>query len=649
MSSSIVSKDDLQVPSETDLSSLGGMPVNYEVEFLKLQNQVEKTLENIKKNRKHGRNLCNELFSLLKSTELFAFDLYMIYADLDESNCGAVMNFIRNCYFPKFEMDRIRRENVNEIVEHICDVHTLIHYVLRQIGCILDNEISSSKHFEFRDLCDNLYASNGDKQYVPLIEQDENANANNKKEPLAYHLSAVEGGGSEAKVSEGFENFIYDFLALNSKESNEEIAKARALFGKILMKLSSIDNLKAKIYEMRSKTTITDGENIKTTAFDSSPYVKCLNGNSTFLLKSIGLTQSYNNIAERYTAQLEKSNKIFENLKNTYVNTLTKIQEIKKSTNNSIEKKKSMYEEEKDKIIDFVDVLLPEKKSEEIQKCLNEIESIDKSIIEQLKTIDNSNIEASVIPDLYLEVNNSRQYPIKLITNVLENRRINALNQNGLFRLAFDELKNNETNRLHEKEIVLNQKFMSILSKYKEERIENPTRTTIYQKMDKWTNQLNKVINSLNQTKLNNESIDKKIEDINTLLSESNDDISKLEEEYNQLQKQKLDLLKEEIDIKNEINEQKEILFEQLQENNIFSKYNVTSSQVRRMKYDLKLYKKQLLCPLCKERICEVIINKPKSNCCHSFCKRCVESLNGKCPCGAKFTEENLCNIYYKP
>ena len=48
MSSSIVSKDDLQVPSETDLSSLGGMPVNYEVEFLKLQNQVEKTLENIK-------------------------------------------------------------------------------------------------------------------------------------------------------------------------------------------------------------------------------------------------------------------------------------------------------------------------------------------------------------------------------------------------------------------------------------------------------------------------------------------------------------------------------------------------------------------------------------------------------------------------
>ena len=125
--------------------------------------------------------------------------------------------------------------------------------------------------------------------------------------------------------------------------------------------------------------------------------------------------------------------------------------------------------------------------------------------------------------------------------------------------------------------------------------------------------------------------------------------IPKTEEEYNQLQKQKLDLLKEEIDIKNEINEQKEILFEQLQENNIFSKYNVTSSQVRRMKYDLKLYKKQLLCPLCKERICEVIINKPKSNCCHSFCKRCVESLNGKCPCGAKFTEENLCNIYYKP
>ena len=84
------------------------------------------------------------------------------------------------------------------------------------------------------------------------------------------------------------------------------------------------------------------------------------------------------------------------------------------------------------------------------------------SLIEQLKTIDNSNIEASVIPDLYLEVNNSRLYPIKLITNVLENRRINALNQNGLFRLAFDELKNNETNRLHEKEIVLNQKFMSI-------------------------------------------------------------------------------------------------------------------------------------------------------------------------------------------
>lgn len=628
--------------------------INIHSHIQKLINRTKNIEAEMIRNYNHGKILFNEFFRLLETTEMVAFDIMYVDCLWGAIEFKDFYDFIQRCRDATFVFDRPTDQDIQQAAEHIKYLHSIIRTCCNDFrdfepSIKIEPPLRPYKIYTYLD--DLKKTIELDILKIPEMKKHEQAE-------LEYDYgfdASIFNTTSVHKNSEKFNEWLMDFVQPN-RDSNAIIAPNRALLGLIFHKMNFIQKLKEELEEIK-KDTISPKYigplDLDPQSIQNSPYYKAAIGNASFLRESISNFLSEQTKINTYEESIEKIVSSSSKLQNPCQETLKSVEKIQKAFRERIAKEHNDLQAINNENKPFQDLSLNDTNIEKIEKLIEDIKNLDSEVTNLLKSEQskqaslNNTSAASKISDFieYLqELSGTRVGLIELCKECAKERKDESKIQKMLFNVVEDYAIQSEILRNYKRFTEVSDDYQP----YLEEVFKLFDKDTVFQ----WCEKVNAALDEMQEALTERERLDE-IGEKDDLQSDSiaddEDQIKQLELEIERLEKELADVDYEKVKLDQEVNMKTEELFEQIQLNDMYIIYQGSNLQKTKK---LKDFKEAIICSECKERVCDVVINK--KNCNHAFCRKCIEldsdKENGKCPiCGTQYSNEMILDFSFNP
>ena len=129
-------KETPQSDDEADLD------LGLSAEIQRLQKRIQHMEFNVDQNVKRGEELSSNCYSLLRSTEMLAFDLVFAEYLLTNSSSEKVYEFLEKCIHPRFNLSSGRQEDFDAATKYVHELQNLIQTTTQNL---LRSELSEKQ------------------------------------------------------------------------------------------------------------------------------------------------------------------------------------------------------------------------------------------------------------------------------------------------------------------------------------------------------------------------------------------------------------------------------------------------------------------------------------------------------------------------
>lgn len=313
----------------------------------RLQSKIKHMEYNVDQNIQRGEELSTNCFSLMKSTELLAFDFLLAEYLLADRSEESVKEFLESCIHPKFNLTSGTQEDFNLAVEH---VKSLQEIIINAASILLKTDFRPSgvpKHpSEFIEYL---------KSQREILEKElEEASAENSKEKESEEEEQNEI--PEEDLPPVITKWLEKELDFDSAPDDENI-ELRCLIASVSRRLSnvsklhkSINNLKASIAE-KDEITYLD---CKPEDIVHSPFFTGVQGSCVFLMNALKAIRSQQAALPVFRANLEKVQQHLEVLAHRAEDAVSIMSRQVHQLSESVERRRAEAERVREGLMEFI-------------------------------------------------------------------------------------------------------------------------------------------------------------------------------------------------------------------------------------------------------------------------------------------------------
>lgn len=608
-------------------------PVNYYSHIRKLINRTKNLEQERSRNDLHKKILLEEFSSLLQATEIVAFNL--VYIDLLlGADLGLSDSFFKRLGDVKFLLANPKEKDINAAADHI----RYLHHVISTCSKNLSKYYASDRINPFPPETLFQYFSSLESKLLDFQASIQDRDKNIESNQIDYDFGSQDFDRcSLTDNSNAFLEQLGDYLKLKEHPNDKNIDN-RIAFGNIVHKINCIKGLKREIDQLK-KNTISpkylEPLDLSQESLEASPFYQSVMGNSYFLLNAMKEFDLIQSQLESCNDSITKIQAKFSSLDSNCQKTKDTIDKIISELHHTRSSKRDYLDKCYKKNEPFKDLFM-NGKLQQMSNLITEIASLQEETLQLLNeeasnATEDTAEQIGVFIDVLQDLNTSRDELIQLCRECY-NERSDCRTQKSLFMLVAKALIVNEKQRKFKD-------YQTMFAKYNEALDEL---FNLYQKgqIDTWCNDVNSVLDHIEQLTQQREQIASEIhQDDNENMEIEMEEMDRLEKEILEMENEMVAVNQEKIELTDQIEKKREVLFDQMQKNEIYKVHEVSK---KTEKYEE--YKKDLTCSICNERLCDAIINK--KGCYHAFCFECIQlkdRTEGTCPkCSIHYTNDKI-------
>ena len=596
-----------------------------------LENRIRSLESDVAFRRRHLVSILREFMGLLGTSEIVAFDLLLarsFFGRKWRDSAGMIMHFANTCQSFRVPAGSCKKmkHSFSRALRHVQFVHNNILVTAGELQTADWARVDANKEevVMMKEELDRLYMARSD-QWDP-------------NELKAKQLKVKVGEETKTSVKEVSKEFCEKLTKLvqpEVRESNAELAEARAALAKVAMRVNTARDLKRQIEETEATTPSLRYVAPRDYGNDSvrqNVLFRRLAGDSAFLrcadFACCEQRRVLGSCREAFCGAkgtMEALRKLADETRQRWSGNIEQLKA-------DVEKKEKVVQDIRTEMDPVYEIFVPDKRSQQITADIEKIEEIDKQIEEALTA--NGSSDANEALQIFHELREARSQILKNVGNAVEARRANATAQRQLFGVVSDALAQEEKRRLIKREI-------DVQKSYKEAVME--VRALIDKsRVDDWCTHMGMALRDMEVGMREMSQVVNEIQKIQE--TDYDSEIKAFEEELESLDTEATELAFKRAALASDVMKAKEALCEQMQKNSMYQKWMGSQSGMIRER-QLERMAQSITCSVCNTRYCEVC----HTDCGHVTCSKCASKTDGECPiCGEKCRKPPL-KFYYKP
>ncbi|OHT12206.1 hypothetical protein TRFO_18114 [Tritrichomonas foetus] len=619
-------------------------PITDEENLIKLNNQIKHMTFNIEQNRRRSESLSKDCYTLLRSTELLAFDFLFSNYLLGDTDSQTIYTFFERCFYPSFNISSSQEIDFKKASDHISYLQDIIKKCAQSL---FQKEIKipniPKRISEFI-----LYLKNQKMKLEREIKQKnihhQNSQGNNPNQQKKSDLTELSGTTFEynedvldiSTLPLSFTKWLSAELKV-SLTPDEESKEIQNLIKDIAFNLAEITQLNESINSLKKSVVDPNQLDIHSCSPESiekSPFFIGVKNNCHFLMAAFNSMKSQETVIPVCFNALEKCREKLLMLTESFKKSISEMQKQIDKMREAILQRQKMGNLLIKDLQPFIDVLLMKKPLPQIPpepiKFYNNFENILKNEIKSTKSDSEHSRKLNEQLDMLAELRKVRED-----LSYLCEENVNLIKQieekdSAILKLDMDVCKAEEEIRLHSKEL-------DQISKY-EEGLREVLDSLKFNEMGEWCDKLGEIGGAFAYAASNQRKI---LQDLQNFMNKNeniNDQIESKKKEIEELSAQNYSLCIELGKRKLELNSVLEEHFREEQELQSINDY-VPNYIDKNNTEEIDQYRKMVTCPICKANRRDSIL----TSCGHPICRSCVEKASGKCPiCSCKFSDHNI-------
>ena len=591
---------------------------------LKLNEMIKHMEFNIDQNRKKCDEASKDFYSLLKTTEVFAFDLLFASYLLGSTENSEIYNFFERCTNSNLDGRVLSDEHNDEIINHIQFLHEVIEKCANSLSTAdIKQPLIPKRISEFIVFLKD--------QKIRLDHQIQRLDDANKVSETEEH--------EEEEECEDLSGLPVSFTKWLSSElkigfnPDEESIEIRCLIKSITNRLQAISELSKSISNLQKNSLVINPDSCSQCPHDAlinSPYLLGIKNSCTYLSNLLETLRTQRKIIKIFT-------KCLYDCKN-------KVDDLKSSVNYSFEemtqqmnKLKEVSTKRKKEIIPIENNLrryLDARSVQTIPQCSPQtIFQIIEASIKRFMTPLNDTQKRYFDAFPLNEIKKVRSEIAYLENEIMKTYKQILENDKYLFETTVKKFKIDE-------ECCIEKEEMECLKQY-EYDLNEVNKLLRTNDMNDWYSKFTMITNSFDQVANTQKEIMKELESQSGAYAENlKQQISSKTNEIQILSSKNYQINSEIGRSTLELNSVNEDLFRAKQELDVNNDF--VPNSVRKYGEDsVKKHIRMVMCPICKTNRRNVIL----ATCKHPICDECASKANHNCPICQKYFR----NIDMKP
>ncbi|KAK8858286.1 hypothetical protein M9Y10_013388 [Tritrichomonas musculus] len=633
LSSFNIINDEPQVHKE--IEEPGKMPQDEKEQFSKLNDLIQHMEFNIEQNRKRCDTSSLSCYTLLRSTELLAFDIMFANYLLGDANPSDIYDFFEHCTIPQFDLSSGQISGFEKAREHIQYLQSIIENCSKSfLSLDLKQKSIPKRVSEFA-----LYL----KDQKVRLDHQLKRNIEAEKKKIEEENQKKDDENEEVDLSglpPSFTKWLTSELKVGLSPDQESI-EIHCLFKSITNRLKSITELYNTVAELElDQEEIKNGNSneISNEKIENSPYVigakkncQCLR----FLLSNlIRQKMLFKQLNDQFTYCKDRLSDLTQTAQRSIEEMTTQMDKLR----DILSKKQAEVSTIEQELQPFIALFYTQTRFPQLSPPPHQsYQKLEETLNIMIAQNSGNAANNEVLSKLQLDKNNL--YELKGLRAELCDHKI-ELNQllsqieekdRAILEMAIEHSKVEEEFKLQEQEAEQLKKYEAGLNEVQQ--------LLRFDEMQEWCQNLLNIIKKLEtiaqnqETTINNVKAQTDVKQMKMIVDKKSKEIDKLSETN---YKMNTEIARSKIELE-AVKEERYHANMELSLNKEFVPECITQNS--KNEAAIKKYLKMVTCPVCKKNRRNVIL----ATCRHPICNECAAAAKDKCPiCGVMFNRSNI-------